>query len=107
MINKKKINAMSFREQLIKCREDDIAYDEKCICCGHELIMCRIYGGQCGSSKCREARINKAEGQALYRVTRTWLVRANKIRSAADAAKNWDHNQIMVEKIEDLVEPEE
>jgi len=30
---------------------------EKCHVCGHELLICKEYGGQCISNKCREARI--------------------------------------------------
>ena len=94
---------VSFRDQFIRCREDETAYDEKCVCCGHELIMCRIYGGICMSGKCREARIKEAEGKAVFRVTRTWYVKANKARDAADAAKNWNHNSISVEKLENVI----
>jgi hypothetical protein len=99
---------IGFRDQFKRCRKDGVAFDEKCICCGHEQIMCGFYGGHCMSSKCREARLNKENGEAFYRVTRTWVVRANKITDAVDAAKNWDHNQMMVEKLENVIPmPEE
>ena len=92
-----------FRDQFIRCREDGTAYDENCNHCGHEQIMCRIYGGHCKSGKCREARLNNNKGKNFFRVTRVWYVRADKAIDAADMAKNWDHDELMVQKLENVI----
>lgn len=92
-----------FRDQLISCRDDGTAYDEKCVACGHENIMCGIYGGHCMSGKCREARLKEAKGKHFFRVTRIWYVRADKAIDAAGMAKNWDHDELMVEKLENVI----
>jgi len=92
-----------FKDQFIRCREDEIAYDEKCNYCGHEQIMCGIYGGHCMSGKCREARLKEANGSNFFRVTRIWYVKAEKARDAATVAKNWDHDSILVEKLDNVI----
>lgn len=48
----------SFREQFIECRDSGNSFYEDCYGCGHKLIMCKKYGGQCVSKKCRSERIN-------------------------------------------------
>lgn len=50
------MNYKSFREQLIKCKENGNLREEKCNWCGKVLLMCVKYGGQCVSSKCRDER---------------------------------------------------
>ena len=47
----------SFRKQLMECRDDKTLKEEKCPRCGQVLLMCMKYGGQCMSSKCRNARM--------------------------------------------------
>jgi len=46
-----------FSLQFRECNENMSAFLEKCHVCGHELIMCKKYGGQCVSRKCKEERI--------------------------------------------------
>ena len=46
-----------FSLQFRECYVSHNVVLEKCHVCGHELLMCKEYGGQCISSKCREARI--------------------------------------------------
>ena len=46
-----------FSLQYRECHENMNIFLEKCHICGHELIMCKKYGGQCISSKCKEERI--------------------------------------------------
>jgi len=50
-----------FSLQFSGCNKDGSLFLEKCHVCGHELLMCKKYGGQCISSKCREARIEEKE----------------------------------------------
>jgi len=50
-------NYKPFSLQLRECTDNTDAFIEKCHVCGHELLMCKKYGGQCRSGKCREARI--------------------------------------------------
>lgn len=50
-----------FSLQFKECNTNGTAFLEKCLMCGHELIMCRRYGGQCRSNKCRHTRIRKVE----------------------------------------------
>jgi len=45
--------SMQFRE----CNENGNLVHEGCNCCGHKLLMCKKYGGQCISSKCKQSRI--------------------------------------------------
>ena len=42
----------SFRKQFLECQKENWAFKEKCVCCGYELLMCTIFGGQCFSKKC-------------------------------------------------------
>ena len=49
----------SFRKQFIECKDDGTLKEEKCPRCGQVLLMCMKYGGQCMSSKCRNARIKE------------------------------------------------
>lgn len=47
----------SFREQFLECKENGNLIEEECIHCNKKLLLCKKYGGQCRSSKCREERI--------------------------------------------------
>lgn len=46
----------SFRKQLQECTRTENLVKEKCPWCGKILLLCKKYGGQCISSKCREER---------------------------------------------------
>jgi hypothetical protein len=46
-----------FSLQYRECHDSMDLFLEKCHVCGHELIMCKKYGGQCRSSKCKAGRI--------------------------------------------------
>lgn len=48
-----------FSDRLRKCNEDGTLFRERCPVCGQELLMCKKYGGQCNSGKCREERWNR------------------------------------------------
>lgn len=48
----------SYRDFSIECSNNGTRIEEKCFACSHELLMCKKYGGQCISSKCRKERIN-------------------------------------------------
>lgn len=50
-------NYKPFSLQFRECNENNTVFLEQCHVCGHELIMCKKYGGQCISSKCEEERI--------------------------------------------------
>jgi len=52
-----KSNYKPFSLQLRECCAANDTFLEKCHICGHELLMCKPYGGQCSSGKCRESRI--------------------------------------------------
>lgn len=43
-----------------ECKENGNRASEQCATCGHELIMCKKYGGQCRSHKCIGERTNDA-----------------------------------------------
>lgn len=47
----------SFREQYIECKKNKNAFLEECHHCGDVLIMCKVFGGQCISGKCKELRL--------------------------------------------------
>jgi hypothetical protein len=53
----------SFRKQFIECKNDGTLKEEKCFNCGQILLMCMKYGGQCMSSKCRDERSKKTNGE--------------------------------------------
>lgn len=57
-------NYKPFSLQHRECHENMGVFLEKCHVCGHELLMCKKYGGQCRSGKCRATRIavDKNEG---------------------------------------------
>jgi hypothetical protein len=59
--NEGKSNYKPFSLQFKECRDKSDAFLEKCHVCGHEIIMCKIYGGQCHSAKCRHTRIKNME----------------------------------------------
>ena len=46
-----------FSLQYRECHENMDVFLEKCCVCGHELLMCKQYGGQCNSKKCKNVRI--------------------------------------------------
>lgn len=46
-----------FSLQYRECHENMNIFLEKCHICGHKLLMCKKYGGQCRSSKCKAERI--------------------------------------------------
>ncbi len=48
-----------FSRQFRECKKIGNAFIEKCHICGHELLMCKQYGGQCISNKCKDNRIRK------------------------------------------------
>jgi hypothetical protein len=50
-------NYKPFITQFRECRKDGNLFVERCNACGHELLMCKKYGGQCISSKCKDSRI--------------------------------------------------
>lgn len=50
-----------FSLQGYECRENGNMFLEKCNVCGHELIMCKKYGGQCRSNKCLGERTRNGE----------------------------------------------
>lgn len=51
----------SFRDQGGFCKRSEQLFYESCPACDQKLIMCRVYGGMCMSSKCREARLKVDE----------------------------------------------
>jgi hypothetical protein len=55
-----KLQYKSFRAQFLECEENGTLFEEKCPH-GHELLMCKRYGGQCISRKCKNARVLKDE----------------------------------------------
>ena len=52
-----KSNYKPFSLQLRECTDNMAVFLEKCHVCGHELLMCKKYGGQCRSGKCRKERV--------------------------------------------------
>jgi len=49
-----------FSQQLRECREKGYLIEEEhCYNCGMRLLICKKYGGQCYSRKCREERIKE------------------------------------------------
>jgi hypothetical protein len=49
-----------FREQFLECKENgNLMEEEHCFRCGQKLLICKKYGGQCISSKCRAERIQE------------------------------------------------
>lgn len=49
-------NYKPFSLQYRECHEEGNIFLEKCHICGHELLMCKRYGGQCRSGKCQKER---------------------------------------------------
>ena len=47
-----------FSLQYSECNKDGTIFLERCNVCGHSLIMCKQYGGQCSSGKCKNTRIS-------------------------------------------------
>jgi len=56
-----KSNYKPFSLQYRECHEEGNIFLEKCHICGHELLMCKKYGGQCRSGKCLDIRTEKME----------------------------------------------
>lgn len=51
---------ISFREKFLECKENgNLIEDEYCMRCGQKLLICKKYGGQCMSNKCRAERIKE------------------------------------------------
>lgn len=50
-----------FSLQFNECNKNGTVFLEKCNACGHELIMCTRFGGQCSSKKCHDARVKNQE----------------------------------------------
>lgn len=48
-----------FSMQYIECKQTGNLFLESCHCCGDKLLMCKRYGGQCISNKCREDRLKE------------------------------------------------
>lgn len=46
-----------FSDQGRRCKALGMAKNEDCHVCGRALAMCRVFGGQCRSNKCRDVRI--------------------------------------------------
>ncbi len=49
--------------QFNECKENGTVFTEYCNACGHKLIMCHKYGGQCISGKCKDTRIRPENKQ--------------------------------------------
>lgn len=52
------VKVTSYREFGIECSKNGTRVEEDCFACSHLLLMCKKYGGQCISSKCRQERID-------------------------------------------------
>jgi hypothetical protein len=52
-------NYKPFSMQYLECRHNGNLFLESCHCCGEKLIMCKKYGGQCISSRCRADRLKE------------------------------------------------
>ena len=51
---------VGFREKFLECKENgNLIEDEYCMQCGQKLLICKKYGGQCMSNKCRAERIQE------------------------------------------------
>jgi len=46
----------AFSKQIRQCTKDGTLFKETCPTCPQILLMCRKFGGQCRSDKCREWR---------------------------------------------------
>jgi hypothetical protein len=49
-----------FSMQIRECNKNGNLFLENCGHCSNTLLICKRYGGQCISSKCREERISAA-----------------------------------------------
>jgi hypothetical protein len=49
-----------FSMQIRECKKTGDLYLEMCCHCGQGLLLCKKYGGQCISNKCRDERISAA-----------------------------------------------
>jgi hypothetical protein len=54
-----KSNYKPFRLQMTECKESGNLFTEDCCHCGGTLLLCKRYGGQCISGKCRHERIRE------------------------------------------------
>lgn len=50
-------NYKPFSLQFGECNKNGTLFSERCNVCGHGLLMCKKYGGQCVSSKCKAERV--------------------------------------------------
>jgi len=51
-----------FSEQVRECTKSGNLVHENCHNCNYTLLMCKKYGGQCISSKCKDERIGMITG---------------------------------------------
>jgi len=51
----------SFKNQVLECDFSGNRFAESCFECGQVLLMCKKYGGQCKSNKCRWQRMTIRE----------------------------------------------
>lgn len=61
------VKRISYIKQKDECRENETAYYERCASCNHRLLVCKKFGGQCYSNKCKDMRViddHKAEAQS-------------------------------------------
>ena len=59
-MSRKTVNRISYQKQKDNCRDDGIAYFEKCCNCSARLLMCRhfkVKGGLCKPEKCKDIRV--------------------------------------------------
>jgi ABC-type ATPase with predicted acetyltransferase domain len=61
-----KIVYRSPSKQFHYCSVNEQFFYENCPACGQKLIICKVFGGQCNSGKCREERL-KIERQNSQR----------------------------------------
>jgi hypothetical protein len=51
------VTEYGFRDQGLRCKALGMRKEEDCHICKRALLMCRVFGGQCRSNKCRDVRI--------------------------------------------------
>jgi len=51
-----KLDYKPFSLQMTECKANGNLYKEDCCHCGKTLLLCKGYGGQCISSKCKHER---------------------------------------------------
>lgn len=50
-----------FSIQIRECQSDGTLMREHCNACGHVLLICKKYSGQCASKKCLDDRVEMAK----------------------------------------------